>query len=191
MIRLLSLTAALALLPLSSALAQEGAAPAADAAEARLDAAASAFEARMEEFGKRAEAISEDAGLSEAERGRRVAALWAEYQPDVTAFTAQATQHAGEVAAQALQDIDVEALVQDALNDPEVKQAMAHGVAAGEGVVRNSAWTNPDKDQIETYGLIAQYALDQAADAVEDSIEAPEAPEAPPPPPPPPAPRRP
>ena len=195
MIRLLSLTAALALLPLSSALAQDGPAPAADAAEARLDAAASAFEARMEEFGKRAEAISEDAGLSEAERGRRVAALWAEYQPDVTAFTAQATQHAGEVAAQALQDIDVEALVQDALNDPEVKLAMAdgmaHGGAAGEGVVRNSAWTNPDKDQIETYGLIAQYALDQAADAVEDSIEAPERPEAPEAPPPPPAPRRP
>ena len=113
----------------------------------------------------------------------------------MTAFTAQATQHAGEVAAQALQDIDVEALVQDALNDPEVKQAMAdgmaHGVAAGEGVVRNSAWTNPDKDQIETYGLIAQYALDQAADAVEDSIEAPERPEAPEAPPPPPAPRRP
>ena len=49
MIRLLSLTAALALLPLSSALAQDGPAPAADAAEARLDAAASAFEARMDE----------------------------------------------------------------------------------------------------------------------------------------------
>ena len=195
MIRLLSLTAALALLPLSSALAQDGPAPAADAAEARLDAAASAFEARMEEFGKRAEAISEDAGLSEAERGRRVAALWAEYQPDVTAFTAQATQHAGEVAAQALQDIDVEALVQDALNDPEVKQAMEEGMQKGvvtaEGIARNSAWTNPDNDQRVTYGLIAQYALDQAADAVEDSIEAPERPEAPEAPPPPPAPRRP
>lgn len=198
MIRLLSLTAALALLPLSSALAQDGAAPAADAAEARLDAAAEAFEARMEEFGERAEAISEDESLSEAERGRRVSALWAEYQPAVTAFTAQATQHAGEVAAKALQDIDVEALVQDALNDPEVKQAMAEGMAAGGGIARNSAWTNPDQDQMVTYGLIAQYALDQAADAVAEetaegpeAMEAPEAPEAPEPPAPPPAPRRP
>ena len=62
MIRALSLTAALALLPLSSALAQDGdaptAKPGAHSAEARLEAAANAFEARMEAFGKRAEAIS-------------------------------------------------------------------------------------------------------------------------------------
>ena len=37
------------------------------------------------------------------------------------------------------------------------------------GIVRNSAWTNPDAEQLRTYGLIAQYALDQAADAVEDA----------------------
>ena len=207
MIRLLSLTAALAIAPFSSALAQTPApvpvpvpvpVPAqasAEAAEARMEAAAEAFEARMEAFGERAEAISEDESLSEAERGRRIAALWSDYAPDVAAFTADTTKHATEMAAQALKDIDVDAIVAEALNDPEVKQAMAdgmaHGVAAGEGVVRNSAWTNPDKDQIETYGLIAQYALDQAADAVEDSIEAPERPEAPDAPPPPPAPRRP
>lgn len=203
MIRLLSLTAALAIAPLSSALAQTPApapAPApvpasAEGAEARMEAAAEAFEARMEAFGERAEAISEDESLSEAERGRRIAALWSEYAPDVAAFTAEATKHANEMAAQALKNIDVDAIVADALNDPEVKQAMEDGMQKGvvtaEGIARNSAWTNPTPEQMETYSLVAQYALDQAADAVvEDEAaaevpEAPEAPEAPEPPAPP------
>lgn len=203
MIRLLSLTAALALAPLSSALAQTPApapapvpAPAsAETAEARMEAAAEAFEARMEAFGERAEAISEDESLSEAERGRRIAALWSNYAPDVAAFTAETTKHANEMAAQALKDIDVDAIVADALNDPEVKQAMEEGMQKGvvtaEGIARNSAWTNPTPEQMETYSLVAQYALDQAADAVvEDQAaaevpEAPEAPEAPEPPAPP------
>jgi len=192
MIRALSLTAALALLPLSAALAQDG--PAQDgkaspsayqpgSAEARLESAADAFEKRMETFGERAEAISEDETLSESERGQRIAALWSDYAPDVAAFTAEATKHASELAAEALKDIDVDALVEQALNDPEVQQAMEEGlqqgIAAGTGIVRNSAWTNPDPEQIETYGLIAQYALDQAGDALESEDEAPEAPEPP------------
>ena len=191
MIRLLGLGAVFALAPLSAAVAQDDPAPA--AAQARLDAASTAFEARMEAFGKRAEAISEDESLSERVRGQRIAALWAEYAPDVAAFTAEATRHAGEMAAEALKDIDVDTLVADALNDPEVKQAMEdgvqHGVAAGSGIARNSAWANPDPDQLETYGLIAQYALDQAADAVVSDTVEPPAPPAPPPPPE--APRRP
>lgn len=207
MIRLLSLTAALAIAPFSSALAQTPApvpvpvpvpVPAqasAEAAEARMEAAADAFEARMETFGERAEAISEDESLSEAERGRRIAALWSDYAPDVAAFTAETTKHATEMAAQALKDIDVDAIVAEALNDPEVKQAMEEGMQKGvvtaEGIARNSAWTNPTPEQMETYSLVAQYALDQAADAVvEDEAaaevpEAPEAPEAPEPPAPP------
>lgn len=198
MIRLLSLTAALALAPLSSALAQTpGPAPtpapapaSAEAAEARMEAAAEAFEARMETFGERAEAISEDESLSEAERGRRIAALWSDYAPDVAAFTAETTKHATEMAAQALKDIDVDAIVAEALNDPEVKQTMEEGMQKGvvtaEGIARNSAWTNPTPEQMETYSLVAQYALDQAADAVvEEGVEAPEAPEAPEPPAPP------
>lgn len=191
MIRLLGLGAVFALAPLSAAVAQDDPAPA--AAQARLDAASTAFEARMEAFGKRAEAISEDESLSERVRGQRIAALWAEYAPDVAAFTAEATRHAGEMAAAALKDIDVDTLVADALNDPEVKQAMEdgvqHGVAAGSGIARNSAWANPDPDQLETYGLIAQYALDQAADTVVSDTVEPPAPPAPPPPPE--APRRP
>ena len=188
MIRLLSLTAALALLPLSSALAQDGT-PAPESAEVRLETAASAFEARMEAFGERAEAISEDKSLSESVRGQRVAALWAEYAPDVAAFTAEATKHASEIAAQALKDIDVDALVADAMNDPEVKQAMEEGVHKGvvtaNGIAENSAWTNPTPEQMETYSLVAQYALDQAADAVVEDEMAAEVPEAPEPPAPP------
>lgn len=184
MIRALSLTAALALLPLSSALAQE-ATPSPGSAEARLEEASKAFEARMETFGERAEAISEDESLSDDEKGSRISALWGEYAPDIAAFTAEATRQASVVAAEALKDIDVDALVAEALNDPEVKQAMEDGMAAGTGVLRNSAWTNPDPEQIETYGLIAQYALDQAEDAVvaEDiEVPAPPPPEAPEPP---------
>ena len=188
MIRLLSLTAALALLPLSSALAQDGT-PAPESAEVRLETAASAFEARMEAFGERAEAISEDESLSESVRGQRIAALWAEYAPDVAAFTAEATKHASEIAAQALKDIDVDALVADALNSPEVKQAIEEGVHKGvvtaNGIAQNSAWTNPTPEQMETYSLVAQYALDQAADAVVEDDMAAEVPEAPEPPAPP------
>ena len=75
-------------------------------------------------------------------------------------------------------------MVADALNDPAVQQAMEDGMAAGTGVMRNSAWANPDPEQIETYGLIAQYALDEASHAVEE-IETPEAPPPPEPPEPP------
>ena len=186
MIRLLSLTTALALLPLSSALAQD-AAPAPESAEARLEIASNAFEARMEAFGKRAEAISEDRSLSESVRGQRIAALWAEYAPDVAAFTAETTKHATEMAAEALKDIDVDALIADAMNDPDVKQAiedgMHKGVVTANGIAQNSAWTNPTPEQMETYSLVAQYALDQAAaDVVDVGVEAPEAPEPPEPP---------
>jgi hypothetical protein len=179
MIRMLSLAAALAVLPLSAALAEDQPrtpqTPTSASAEAAIEAAAEAFEARMEEFGERSEAIAETPGLTEEQRETRIAALWAEYQPEVAAFTASITQQAGAIAQAALADIDVEALVSDALNDPEVKAAIAGGIATGEGIARNSAWTNPDPEQVRTYGLIAQYALDQAADAVEDADAAQEA----------------
>ncbi|HUH23510.1 MAG TPA: hypothetical protein VLZ51_05560 [Brevundimonas sp.] len=98
MIRALSLAAALALLPVSAAVAQEQK----TAAEVQLEAAAAAFEKKMEEFGERAEAIQNDDALGETTKGLRVAALWSEYQPHVDAFTSMATQQAGEIAHQAL-----------------------------------------------------------------------------------------
>ena len=163
-LRLLSLTAALALLPFA-ALAQDDA-TSKGSAEARLEAAAEAFEARMESYGERAEAIAEDEALTENERGTRMSALWAEYQPAVSTFTAIAAVEAGAIAKEALAEIDVEALVAEAMADVDLTGAMA---AAG-GIARNSAWVQDDPEQAVTYGLIAQYALDQAMDAVSEDV---------------------
>ncbi len=163
MIRALSLAAALAVLPLSQALAEDGAQT---ASEAAIERASEAFEARMEAFGERAEAIAEDESLSETQREQRIAALWTEYQPEVSAFTAEITRHAGQIAAQALADIDVEALVSEAMNDPEVQEAMRAAPALAQGVATNGAWATQDPEQLVTYQLMAQYALDQATDAV-------------------------
>ena len=162
MIRVLSLAAALAVLPLSTAMAGEKPRDPQSASEAAIEAAASAFEARMEAFGNRAEAISADDSLTAQQRATRIAAIWAEYQPEVAAFTAEVSRHAGSIAQEALADIDVEALVADAMNDPEVQGALA----AAPVMATSGAWAANDPEQIVTYGLIAQYALDQAADAV-------------------------
>ena len=162
MIRALSLAAALAVLPLSAALAEDPQ----TASEAAIEAAAEAFEARMEAFGERAEAISEDESLTETQREVRIAAIWAEYQPEVAAFTAEVSRHAGQIAQQALANIDVEALVADAMNDPEVQEALRSAPIMAQGMVANGAWAANDPEQMVTYGLIAQYALDQASDVV-------------------------
>lgn len=161
MIKTLSLAAALAILPLSSAMAQDPK----SASEAAIEAAASAFEARMEAFGARAEAISADESLTPEVREAQVAAIWAEYEPEVSAFTAEISRHASKIAQEALANIDVEALVADAMNDPEVQGALA----AAPVMATSGAWAADDPEQQVTYGLIAQYALDQASDAVADA----------------------
>lgn len=193
MIRALSLAAALAVLPVSSAVAKE----ATTSAEAAVEAAAKTFEARMEAFGDRAEAIAENEGLTEAQREARITSLWAEYAPDVAVFTAAVTEHAGAVAASALAGIDIEALVAEAMDDvdigAEVSEALSDQGVAGEvsralaeagiadggvgkvvevglAIAANGAWAVNDPEQAVTYGLVAQYALDQAtrgADAVD------------------------
>ena len=164
MIRALSLAAALAILPLSSALAQADAQQ--TPSQEAIETAAEAFEARMEAFGERAEAISDDQSLSEEQREMRIAALWSEYQPEVAAFTAEITRHAGQIAQEALANIDVEALVAEAMNDPEVQETLRTAPVAAQGMVTNGAWASNDPEHVATYGLIAQYALDQASDAV-------------------------
>jgi enamine deaminase RidA (YjgF/YER057c/UK114 family) len=191
MIKALSLAAALALLPLSAAVAQE----AKGSSEAALEAAAAAFEARMEAFGERAEAISEDSSLSEDQRELRIAALWSEYQPDVNAFTAAATQHASGIAAEALAGIDIEAVVAEALADVDVSaitaealagvdidaitaEALAEVEASGvlqgalagaQGMAVNGSWASNDPEHMATYGLVADYALGEALDPIADA----------------------
>ena len=166
MIRMLSLAAALTVLPLSPALAGQPDAP--PQPQAVIEAAAEAFEARMETFGARAEAISGDKSLTERERDARIAALWAEYQPEVAVFTAAVSRHAGAIAQAALANVDLHALVETALNSPEVKAAMI-GAA---GMAANGAWAQNDPEQMVTYGLMAQYGLDQLADRDDAAGEA-------------------
>lgn len=184
MIKVLSLAAALAVLPLTAAVAQDKKTE----AEAAIEAAGEAFEARMEAFGEKAEAIEEDESLTKAQKEARVAALWAEYQPDLVAFTTTVGQHASAIASEVLAEIDVEKVVREALAEPEVAGAMA----GAQGMAANGAWASNDPEHMETYGLMAEYALGQAADDLEEAqaeiddaaaeakaaAEAPESPEA-------------
>ena len=161
MIKALSLAAALALLPISAAVAGDVRGPSEDA----LEAAAEAFEARMETFGERAEAISEDVALTDEQKSLRIAALWTEYQPDVVAFTAMATRVAPAIAAEALADIDVEALVGDAMSQADLSGAMA----TAQGVATNGAWASNDPEHMATYGLMADYAVGEAMDSIDEA----------------------
>jgi len=167
MIRVLSLTAALALAPLSIA----GPASAFDgdpvttqaAAEAALEQAAAEFEARMQTFRDQAEPIRNDTRLSEDEREEQLEALWDAYAQEVETFTALATRHAAEIATLALASIDMEAIVAEAT---QATGAVAMGMA------RNGAWAVDDPDQAVTYGLMADYALNAVADAMDDAEQA-------------------
>lgn len=157
----LSLAAALALLPVSTAVAEEQKTP----AETRLEAAAAVFEQKMQEFGARAERIQADPDLTETQKGLRVAALWSDYQPHVVDFTAEATRQAGQIAEAALAEIDVEAIV---------REAMAEAEPAIHGLTTNGAWAQIDPEQMVTYGLIAQYGFDLALDALAETALVPQ-----------------
>ena len=157
----LSLAAALALLPVSTAVAEEQKTP----AETRLESAAAVFEQKMQEFGARAERIQADPDLTETQKGLRVAALWSDYQPHVVDFTAEATRQAGQIAEAALAEVDVEAIV---------REAMAEAEPAIHGLTTNGAWAQIDPEQMVTYGLIAQYGFDLALDALEETAMAPQ-----------------
>lgn len=158
MLKALSLAAALAVLPLSSAVADP-----ATQSEAALEEAAAKFEARMEAFGERAEAIDDDDGLTKEQKSMRIAALWTEYSPDVQAFTALVSQHAAAIADEALAQVDVDAIVTEALANVDISGVMA----SAQGVASNGAWASNDPEHMETYGLVAQYAVGEALDAVD------------------------
>ena len=203
MIRALSLAAALAVLPISAAVAADDRTP----AETAIDAAARTFEARMEAFGERAEAISADKSLTEAQKEARIKTIWAEYAPDVAAFTGIVTAQAGVVAAAALADLDIEAVVADALSGADIDGEMARALAEediegevaaalaeagvadikidvdqatrmGMALAANGAWAQNDPEQAITYGLVAQYALDQAFREADEDADAATAPDA-------------
>jgi len=168
MIKALSLAAALAVLPLSAALAadpQTATGSSSDAAEAAIEAAADRFEARMEAYGERAEAVSDDDSLTDAQKKIRIAQIWAEYEPDVSAFTATISEHVGAIAGAALAEIDVEGIVAEAMN--AVEESGALRVASG--VASNGAWASNDPEHMATYGLMAEYAVGEALDAIDEA----------------------
>lgn len=167
MIKALSLAAALSVLPLSQALAadpQTAPEAASTAAEDAIEAAAERFEARMEAFGERADAISEDETLTAIERKQRIAALWVEYEPDVAAFTATVSEHVGTIAGAALAEIDIEGIVAEALSAVEESGALQ----VAEGMAANGAWASTDPEHLATYSLVADYAVGEALDAIEE-----------------------
>ena len=170
-IRLLGLAAILAAAPMAvqaqtTARAQASAQVSTQtSAEAAVEAASAAFEARMQAFGARAEAIQKDKSLTDSQREMRVASLWSEYQPEVAIFTAAISQNVGDIVKAALDKVDVDAIVDQALNSPEVKSA----IAGAEGMGRNGAWAQNDPEQLVTYGLMAQYGIDKANDAAQEA----------------------
>lgn len=165
MIKALSLAAALALMPLSTAAAQD---EPGSAAEAAIEAAGARFEARMEEFGARAEVIAEDEALTEDQRETAIAALWVEYAPEVTAFTTALTENLDELIGFTLAEIDVEAIVAEALAEIDVDGMIAEAGAVGMAMASNGAWASQDPEHMATYGLMAEYAMGDALDAIEE-----------------------
>jgi hypothetical protein len=170
MIRALSLAAALALLPVSAAMAQTSEP---ESAEAALEAAAEVFEGRMDEFAERAEAISEDDSLTEDQKEAAVMALWGEYQPDVITFTQTVSSSVSGIVAEALAEVDIEAIVAEALAEADQAGGMgiAEAVAVGQGMMTNGAWASDDPEHQATYGLMADYALGMAMDEVDAGLE--------------------
>jgi hypothetical protein len=131
----------------------------------QLEAAARALGEKMEAFGARAEAVCNDAGLDDAQKEQRIAALWREYEPDLNAFTAFAAQLGPRIAAEAVAEIDIEAVVEEAMVEVEDSGAMRGAM----GVARNSAWTSGDPEHMATLGLVAEYAAGEAMDAMEEA----------------------
>lgn len=83
------------------------------------------MEFRMAAFGAGVEALDEDGTLTEAEREARMAALWAEYGPDVIAFTTSAAEMGLNTAGTMMQTMDLGAMVEAALSQADIAGAMA------------------------------------------------------------------
>lgn len=129
-----------------------------------LPAAAQAFGSRMEAFGTRAGAVCADANLNEAQKEARIAALWADYEPDLAAFTsASPLAHSGPRSVEeAASDIEAGALGARALAEQ----------SGGLGIATNSAWASSDPKRLEATTLIVDYALSEASEALETAATA-------------------
>ncbi len=170
MFRAIAFAAALTALPFSSSAAPD---PVEDAT-AELEAAAEAFEARMEAFGARAEAIGADESLTEAQREARIMEIFAEYEPDISAFTSLASQHAAEIAVLAMAQVDIEAEIARAMQEADIEGTIAEAASAmalmpsGEGrvVLADEMEGLSDLEQAELQAEIAA-AVAQAAVSID------------------------
>jgi hypothetical protein len=193
MIKALSFAAVLALSASAPAYAQEMDAPSTDdvcSAEAtdfseleedlvedadmspairELQDAAKAFGERMKGFETGAKTICADTALSDEAKEMRIAALWTQYEPEISAFSMVAARLGPQIAAEALSQIDVAALTSEAMAEANESGAIQGAM----GVARNSAWTSGDPEHEETLGLVASYALGEAMDEADaDADEA-------------------
>lgn len=136
-----------------------------------LQAAAKAFGDRMKSFETETKSICGDAALNDEAKEMRIASLWTQYTPEISAFAAAAARLGPQIAAEALSQIDIEGLTAEAVAEAEASGAMQGAM----GVARNSAWTSGDPEHMETLGLMATYALGEAMDEVEGDVDAAEA----------------
>ena len=136
-----------------------------------LEAAAKAFGDRMKSFETETKSICGDSALDDEAKQMRIASLWTQYTPEISAFAAVAARLGPQIAAEALSGIDVAALTSEAMKEVNESGAMQGAM----GVARNSAWTSGDPEHMETMGLMATYALGEAMDEVEDDVDAAEA----------------
>lgn len=83
------------------------------------------MEPRLAQFGAEMQALDDDAGLTDAERRDRKAALWREFGPDLLALTTSAAELGLTVAGTLLQTLDVGALVAGALAQADLAVAEA------------------------------------------------------------------
>jgi hypothetical protein len=179
MFKAVTLTAAITLLP-AAAIAQDepgggspntcvvriptpttsaSSAPVAPRSRRSLSDAAQTLGARMDAFGALAGAVCADPELSEAGKAVRIAALWAEYKPDLAASSSARTLTAPGARSPGDAAFDIAAGAADALTLAEQ--------SGGLGFATNSAWTSGDPEHLQATPLIVDYALSEAAEAVD------------------------
>lgn len=107
----------------------------------------------MEAFGARAGDVCANPDLSDEEKEVRIARLWVDYAPNLSAFGAVSRQTS-----------TVETIVSGGVTAAEA--------SGGIGIARNSAWTSGDLDAVVGTTLPVDYALSEATDALRDAVTA-------------------
>ena len=130
----------------------------------------------MAAFGAGADAVAADESLSEAAREARIMEIYAEYEPDVAAFSALAAQYAAEIAALAVAEADIEAEVAEAMADVDIQAEVAAALAEARAAQAEAVFANAESrvvlaDEMEGMTAVEQAALQaQIAAAVTQAV---------------------